>query len=58
MAKSKADLIKKGKELGLNLTNKMSVYELEHRIADREKEIEENKEPEKKSKTPAKRGEY
>ena len=31
---TKEQLIKEGKELGLNLDKKMSIYELEHRIAE------------------------
>lgn len=34
MAKTKAELIKEGKELGLNLKSTMSMYELQHRIKD------------------------
>lgn len=40
MAKTKAELIKEGKELGLNLTSKMSVYELTHRIKEKKEELE------------------
>ncbi len=54
MAKSKKELIKKGKELGLNLDESMSMYELEHRIADAEAE---NKEKPKAQKS-KERGEY
>lgn len=32
--KTKTELIAEGKELGLNLNMKMSIYELEHRIED------------------------
>lgn len=59
---TKAELIKKGKELGLNLKTTMSVYELKHRIADKEKEIKENggseKPAPKKSSTRGRGGEY
>lgn len=34
MAKTKAELIKEGKELGLNLKSTMSMYEIQHRIKD------------------------
>lgn len=50
----KEKLIKKGKELGLNLDKRMSIYELEHRIA-------ETKEKNKHAPThqpSSKRGEY
>lgn len=50
----KEELIKEGKELGLNLEKSMSVYELEHRIA--EKKAEGKKEPVKQPST--RRGEY
>jgi len=57
MAKSKAELIKRGKELGLNLNTKMSVYELEHRIKDKEAELPKEKK-EVKSTKKARGGEY
>lgn len=44
---TKADLIKRGKELGLNLKTSMSEYELKARI----KEAEENAQASKKEKT-------
>lgn len=50
----KKKLLEKGKELGLNLDASMSMYELEHRIDEREKEL--NPSP-KETKSP-KRGEY
>jgi uncharacterized small protein (DUF1192 family) len=60
MAKTKEQLILEGKELGLNLNKKMSVYELEHRIKDRKAEIEkENGTEVKEKKSTTKRsGEY
>jgi uncharacterized small protein (DUF1192 family) len=60
MAKTKADLIKEGKEIGLNLTSKMSVYELTHRIADRKAELEKEKgtAPKEKKTTKKVNGEY
>jgi 7-cyano-7-deazaguanine synthase in queuosine biosynthesis len=57
MAKSKAELIKRGKELGLNLKSSMSIYELEHRIKDKEAEMK-DKPQAKKTETRARRGEY
>jgi len=51
-AKTKAQLIKEGKEIGLNLKETMSVYELEHRISEKKAEIEKSKTkatPEKKT---------
>jgi len=57
MAKSKKELITRGKELGLNLNSRMSIYELEHRIKDKEAEMPEQ-EKEKKSTHKAKGGEY
>ena len=50
----KEELIKKGKELGLNLEKSMSIYELEHRIAEAEGE----KKPEPKPQPSPRRGEY
>ena len=50
----KKKLIKEGKELGLNLDDNMSIYELEHRIAEAKEATKKN--PEKKSSE--KRGEY
>lgn len=50
----KEALVKEGKELGLNLDKKMSIYELEHRIAEeRERQTAKPKEVES-----SKRGEY
>jgi predicted RNA-binding protein with PIN domain len=46
MAKSKATLIKEGKEIGLNLKESMSVYELTHRIEEKKAKIEKEKEKE------------
>jgi 7-cyano-7-deazaguanine synthase in queuosine biosynthesis len=57
MAKSKAELIKRGKELGLNLKSSMSIYELEHRIKEKEAEKKDDT-PAKKTTTRARRGEY
>lgn len=57
MATSKANLIKKGKELGLNLKSSMSMYELNARI----KEAQEKAEKPKKETKPVKSkstGEY
>lgn len=53
---TKSELIKKGKELGLNLNTKMSKYELEHRIKDTEESS--NKPKEVKSTKKANGGEY
>ena len=50
----KEELIKKGKELGLNLEKSMSIYELEHQIADAEGE----KKPEPKPQPSPRRGEH
>ena len=50
----KEQLIKEGKELGLNLDKKMSIYELEHRIAEAKKK---NK-PVPTHQPSSKRGEY
>ena len=50
----KEELIKKGKELGLNLEKSMSIYELEHRIAEAEGE----KKPAPKPQPSPRRGEY
>jgi hypothetical protein len=50
----KEELIKKGKELGLNLEKSMSIYELEHRIAEAEGE----KKPEPKPQPSPRRGEH
>lgn len=50
----KEELIKKGKELGLNLEKSMSIYELEHRIAEAESE----KKPEPKPQPSPRRGEH
>jgi uncharacterized small protein (DUF1192 family) len=44
MAKTKAELIKEGKEIGLNLKDSMSVYELTHRIKEKKAELEAEKE--------------
>lgn len=48
------ELVKEGKELGLNLDEKMSVYELEHRIAE-ERERQQVKPKEMES---PRKGEY
>jgi len=58
MAKSKDELIKRGKELGLNLSKSMSLYELEHRIKDAEDAKKSPKAEEKKSTKKARGGEY
>jgi len=50
----KEELIKKGKELGINLEKSMSIYELEHRIAEAEAE----KRPAPKPQPSPRRGEY
>lgn len=50
----KEKLIAEGKELGLNLEKSMSIYELEHRIA----EEKERQKPEPKPQPSPKRGEY
>ena len=50
----KEKLIAEGKELGLNLEKSMSIYELEHRIA----EEKERQKPEPKPQPSPRRGEY
>lgn len=50
----KKKLIKEGKELGLNLDEDMSIYELEHRIAEAKEAVK--KKPE--TQPSKKRGEY
>ena len=50
----KKALIKEGKELGLNLEISMSLYELEHRIA----EAKEKQKEEPKIQPSQRRGEY
>jgi 7-cyano-7-deazaguanine synthase in queuosine biosynthesis len=59
---TKAELIKKGKELGLNLKSTMSTYELQHRIKEKEEELKANggsaKPAPKKSSTRGRGGEY
>lgn len=50
----KESLIKEGKELGLNLDKRMSIYELEHRIA----EEKEKQKPAPKQQPSSRRGEY
>jgi hypothetical protein len=50
----KEELIKEGKELGLNLEKSMSIYELEHRIAEAKGE----KKPEPKPQPSPRRGEH
>lgn len=52
--KKKESLIKEGKELGLNLDKGMSIYELEHRIA----EEKEKQKPAPKHQPSSRRGEY
>jgi len=58
MAKTKDELIKRGKELGLNLKKTMSNYELEHRIKEAEEAQKSPKSEEKKSPKKARGGEY
>lgn len=62
MAKiTKKELLAKGKEMGLNLNSKMTIYELEHRIKDAEEEAKAKADPEPaetKSSTKARGGEY
>jgi uncharacterized small protein (DUF1192 family) len=53
MAKSKKSLIEEGKKIGLNLNDKMSIYELEHRIADKKAELKKQEEEAKKKEQPA-----
>ena len=50
----KKALIKEGKELGLNLELSMSLYELEHRIA----EVKEKQKEKPKKQPSQRRGEY
>ena len=50
----KKALIKEGKELGLNLELSMSLYELEHRIA----EAKEKQKEKPKKQSSQRRGEY
>lgn len=50
----KKALIKEGKELGLNLEPSMSLYELEHRVA----EAKEKQKEEPKKQPSQRRGEY
>ena len=50
----KEQLIKEGKELGLNLEASMSIYELEHRIA----EEKEKQKPAPKEQKSSRKGEY
>ena len=52
ISEEKKKLLKKGKELGLNLDPNMSVYEMEHRIA----EAKPKEQP--KTQSSQKRGEY
>lgn len=63
MAKSKAALIKEGREIGLNLKESMSVYELTHRIEEKKAKLEKEKESSKAKETkstkkPRIKGEY
>jgi len=66
MAKTKAALMKEAKELGLTPKATWSVYELEHRIADKKAEIDREKAAQKeqgtaktpKTTTTKRRGEY
>jgi hypothetical protein len=56
MAKTKADLLKEGKELGLNLKSSMSMYEIQHRIKDKKEELKKAEEAAKpKEEKPKKR---
>ena len=50
----KIELLKEGKELGLNLEASMSIYELEHRIA----EEKEKQKPAPKEQKSLRKGEY
>ena len=50
----KIELLKEGKELGLNLEVSMSIYELEHRIA----EEKEKQKPTPKEQKSSRKGEY
>lgn len=50
----KIELLKEGKELGLNLEVSMSIYELEHRIA----EEKEKQKPAPKEQKSSRKGEY
>lgn len=52
--KKKESLIKEGKELGLNLNKEMSLYELEHRVA----EAKEKQKPQPQKQNSAMKGEY
>lgn len=56
----KLELIQKGKELGINLTPDMSMYELEHRISEAEEESKKVAESNKRKSTvkSTKKGEY
>lgn len=47
----KLELIQKGKELGINLTHDMSMYELEHRISEAEEESKKIAESKKRKST-------
>lgn len=55
---TKADLIAKGKELGINLKKSMSIYEMKSRIKEAEEKIETEEKKPKKSEKPARGGEY
>lgn len=52
--KKKESLIKRGKELGLNLDKSMSVYDIENQIS----EAEGKEKPEPKPQPSSRRGEY
>lgn len=56
----KLELIQKGKELGINLTHDMSMYELEHRISEAEEEAKKVIESRRRKSTvkSTKKGEY
>lgn len=47
MAKSKAELLKEAKELGINAKSSMSVYELTHRIKEKKEDMAKKDAPEK-----------
>jgi hypothetical protein len=61
MAKTKAEYLKEGKELGLNLKSSMSMYEIQHRIKEKKEELkkaEAEKKPKQEKPKGRARGEY
>ena len=52
--KKKESLLKEGKKLGLNLSKEMSLYELEHRVA----EAKEKQKPQPQGQKSDSKGEY